>query len=145
MSKIETYRTAARAKLARGDRRGFLAMRRAECHVLLEQAKALPKSIRLQGPHMAIGSIHIVPTAPNAARANAIARICSRQRRLTVMGRRLEGAVVHVVDRCDGFYHLEARVAGFPAIDMSGKLASRSAAEQWCQRQGFRIANEVAA
>lgn len=145
MSKIQTYREAARAKLARGDRRGFLAMRRAECHVLLEQAKALPKSIRLQGPHMAIGSIHIVPTAPNAARADAIARICSRSRRLTVIGRRLEGALVHMIERCDGFYHLEARVPGFPAIDMSGKLASRAAAAEWAQRAGFALADEVVA
>lgn len=138
-----SYKTAARNALANRDRAGFLAIRAGEAHAQALIARDLPKTVRLAGPGKPSSFGPIYPTADNAGRKAAIAAACARNNRLHRMARRARGELAYIVERCDGFYHVEARVLGFPALDISGKLASRSAAEDFAHRSGYLI-GEVA-
>lgn len=138
--RVDGYRATARKALAEGNRQRFIAMRRAECHVLLEQAKRLPKRITLP-EHVIEDSPFgpIRPTVINEARLDLIARICERTHRLARMDNRARGALCEIVDRCDGFYDVMQMVPGSPSVPATSKLASRAAAEEWAQWAGYTI------
>lgn len=146
MTKIESYRATARRAIEAGDRIRFIAMRRAECHVLIEQAKAMPKRISLPEHEVRDSPFGpIRPTVINQARQDLIARICARSNRLARMDRRARGVLCQILARPDGFWDVMQDVPGLPLVPAGPRHTTRAGAEEWAQRNGYTISKVVLA